>query len=59
MKAIGAAHNKSSAQVALRWVTQQEVVAVTASTKVSHLRSDLGIFDFSLTAEEMQALANI
>lgn len=59
VKAVGAAHNKSSAQVALRWVTQQEVVAVTASTKVSHLRSDLGIFDFSLTQGEMQELAKI
>lgn len=59
VKAVGAAHNKSSAQVALRWVTQQEVVAVTASTKVSHLKSDLDIFDFTLTAAEMAALSKI
>ena len=59
VKSIGAKHGKSSAQVALRWVTQQGVVAVTASTKASHLESDLGIFDFSLTAEEMAALTKI
>ena len=57
--AVGEAHNKSSAQVALRWVTQQGVVAVTASTKASHLRGDLGIFDFTLTDDEMASLTKI
>ena len=57
--AVAAAHNKSSAQVALRWVTQQGVTAVTASTKRSHLLSDLAIFDFTLTGAEMAALAKI
>ena len=57
--AVGRAHNKSSAQVALRWVTQQGVVAVTASTKASHLKSDLAIFDFELTKAEMAALTKI
>ena len=57
--AVGEAHNKSSAQVALRWVTQQGVVAVTASTKASHLRGDLDIFDFTLTDDEMASLTKI
>ena len=57
--AVGKAHNKSSAQVALRWVTQQGVVAVTASTKASHLAGDLDIFDFTLSQEEMASLTKI
>ena len=57
--AVGAAHNKSSAQVALRWVTQQGVVAVTASTNPRHLAGDLEIFDFTLTDAEMAALTAI
>jgi 2,5-diketo-D-gluconate reductase A len=56
---IGKTHNKSSAQVALRWVTQQGVVAVTASTSTDHLQSDLDIFDFTLTDAEMAALTKI
>lgn len=36
VKAAGRAHNKSSAQIALRWVTQQGIVAVTASAKASY-----------------------
>ena len=56
---VAAAHKKSAAQVALRWVIQQEVVAVTASTKITHLESDLQVFDFSLTTAEMELLAKI
>ena len=59
MIAVGKAHNKSSAQVALRWVTQKGVVAVTASTNPKHLASDLDIFDFSLTDGEMAQLDKI
>jgi len=57
--AIGEAHNKSSAQVALRWLTQQQIVPVTASSTPSHLSGDLQIFDFTLTKDEMAALTKI
>merc|ERR1711920_597266 len=50
--AIAKAHNKSAAQIALRWVVQQGVVAVSASTNASHDISDLGIFEFDLMQEE-------
>jgi len=59
VKRIGAAHNKSSAQTALRWVTQQGVVAVTASTNAAHLQSDLQVFDFTLSDSEMAELTSI
>ena len=36
MNAIGKAHNKSSAQVALRWVVQQGIVAVTSSDELNY-----------------------
>lgn len=56
---VAAAHNRSAAQVALRWVTQQGVVAVSASSNLAHLASDLGSFSFNLTGAEMKALAEI
>eukprot|EP00928_Gymnodinium_smaydae_P055312 TRINITY_DN38898_c0_g1_i1.p1 TRINITY_DN38898_c0_g1~~TRINITY_DN38898_c0_g1_i1.p1 ORF type:complete len:342 (-),score=28.94 TRINITY_DN38898_c0_g1_i1:178-1128(-) len=59
VKAIGERYGKSSAQVALRWVTQQGVVAVTASDKVSHLKTDLEVFDFTLSDDEMETLRGI
>merc|ERR1712094_26462 len=58
VKAVGAAHNKSTAQVALRWVTQQGVVAVTASEAVSHLQTALDSFDFTLSDAEMARLSS-
>jgi 2,5-diketo-D-gluconate reductase A len=58
VKAVAAAHNKSAAEIALRWVVQQGVVAVTSSNKESHDKSDLGVFNFSLTQDEMARLNN-
>ena len=54
--AVAEAHGKSAAQVALRWVVQQGVVAVTASTKAEYDVADLGIFDWALTDDEMARL---
>ena len=56
VNAIAATHNKSSAQVALRWVVQQDIVVVTASDNTAHLMGDLDLFDWSLTQEEMAQL---
>lgn len=51
---IGRAHGKSAAQVALRWLVQQEgVVALSKTAKVSRLGENLSIFDFELSEEEM------
>jgi len=55
--AVAGAHNKTTAQVALRWVVQQGVVAVTASGKESHDRGDLDIFSFALSEKQMALLS--
>ncbi|WP_276302430.1 aldo/keto reductase [Halorussus lipolyticus] len=47
-------YDKSPAQVALRWVVQQDgVVAIPKSASEAHLRENLDVFDFRLTATEM------
>jgi len=53
---IGKHHGKSSAQVALRWILQHNVTIATQSTKLEHLQSDLALFDFQLSHEEMHQL---
>nr|WP_321982890.1 aldo/keto reductase [uncultured Cohaesibacter sp.] len=54
---IGAAHGKTAAQVALRWLVQQpRVIALSKTAKLSRLPENFGIFDFELTASEMQAI---
>eukprot|EP01046_Picozoa_sp_COSAG06_P106463 COSAG06_NODE_52743_length_304_cov_0.634146_1_plen_73_part_10 len=50
------AHKKTTAQVALRWVVQQQVVAVTSAKNAEYAKEDLNIFDFALTASEMAEL---
>eukprot|EP00746_Dinoflagellata_sp_MGD_P044453 gnl/MRDRNA2_/MRDRNA2_208463_c0_seq1.p2 gnl/MRDRNA2_/MRDRNA2_208463_c0~~gnl/MRDRNA2_/MRDRNA2_208463_c0_seq1.p2 ORF type:complete len:147 (-),score=16.61 gnl/MRDRNA2_/MRDRNA2_208463_c0_seq1:82-498(-) len=57
--AIAATHQKSTAEIALRWVIQQGVVAVTASNKESHDLSNLDIFSFALTNAEMMRLSSL
>ncbi|CAJ1349303.1 unnamed protein product [Effrenium voratum] len=53
---IGKAHNKSSVQVALKWVVSQGIPAVTKSSNLEHLQQDLDLWSWSFTAQEQQAL---
>lgn len=54
---IGAAHGKSVAQIALRWLVQRSVVPVVKSANPVRMREDLDIFDFELSTDEMAAFA--
>jgi 2,5-diketo-D-gluconate reductase B len=55
---IAAAHEKTPGQVALRWLVQQErVAAIPKAANPEHLRANIQIFDFHLTAEEMAAIS--
>ena len=54
---IGQAHGKNAGQVALRWLVQQDdVIAVPRSSNPDHVASNFDIFDFELSAEDMQAI---
>jgi diketogulonate reductase-like aldo/keto reductase len=56
---IGRRYGKSPAQVALRWVVQHEgVTAIPKANSRQHLEANLDIFDFKLTAAEMNELAS-
>lgn len=50
---IGAAHEKSGVQVALKWIWQNGVAVTTKSGNSEHLREDLDLFDWSLTTQEL------
>ncbi|XP_027888463.1 3-oxo-5-beta-steroid 4-dehydrogenase-like isoform X2 [Xiphophorus couchianus] len=53
---IGKKHNKSSAQVALRFNAQRGVVVIPKSFSRERIQHNFQIFDFSLTEEEMKAI---
>lgn len=50
---IARAHGKTNGQVTLRWLIQQNVVAIPRTTKESRARENFDIFDFQLSDEEM------
>lgn len=54
---IGHKYDKSVAQVALRWLIQRGVIIIPKSTHIERMRQNLDIFDFSLSDEDMAAIA--
>jgi len=59
LAAIGSKYGKSAAQVALRWLTQRGIVAIPKSTHKERMAQNLDIFDFTLTADDMAAVAKL
>lgn len=53
---IAAAHNKSSAQIILRWHLQDGHIAIPGSSNEKHIQENFEIFDFELTDEEMSQM---
>lgn len=53
---IGQKYGKSSAQVMLRFYVQSQILAIPKSTNPAHLKANLDIFDFQLSAADMQAI---
>lgn len=54
---IAAAHDKSAAQVMLRWNLQRGVVVIPKSVHRERMEQNLDVFDFELTADEMAKIA--
>lgn len=59
MEEIAQKHNKSIAQVAIRWNLQKGHVALVRSTKEERLKSNYDVWDFKLSEEEMNVIDNL
>ena len=59
LEEIGRAHDRSPAQVALRWEVQHGYVVIPRSSDPDHIRSNARIFDFELSDDEMQRIDGI
>jgi 2,5-diketo-D-gluconate reductase B len=59
LAAIAAAHGKSPAQVALRWLLDQQVLVVPKATSMQHLQANLDVFDFELAADDRDRIAGL
>ena len=57
--AIASGYGKSVAQVILRWLIQRGIVAIPKSSRKERLVENFNVFDFELSAEEMQRIATL
>lgn len=55
--AIAARHNKTVAQVVLRWLVQRDVVVLAKSVRKERIAENFNIFDFELTQDDMGKIA--
>ena len=56
---IAAKHNKSAAQVILRWVVQRGIIALAKSTRKERMLENINVLDFELNAEDMAAITTL
>lgn len=57
LKDIGRKYGKTTAQVMLRWNIQRGVIVLPKSTHKERMVQNMDVFDFSLTQEDMGAIA--
>lgn len=56
---IAAGHNKTIAQVIIRWHLQQDLIVIPKSVTQSRIVENADVYDFSLKAEEVQAIDSL
>lgn len=59
LKEIGATYGKTAAQVVLRWNLQRNIVIIPGTSNPAHLKENMDIFDFELSAEDMERISRL
>ncbi|XP_025830396.1 aldose reductase-like [Agrilus planipennis] len=56
IKAIAQKHNKTPAQVVLRWHIQRGIIAIPKSLNKNRINENIDIFDFQLTSDDIKQI---
>ena len=56
---IAAQHQKSVAQVILRWVVQRGIIALAKSTRKERMIENISVFDFELSVEDVATITTL
>jgi diketogulonate reductase-like aldo/keto reductase len=56
---IARTHGKSEAQVALRWLVQQDIIPIPRTATPEKLKQNLDVFDFMLADSEMADIGKL
>jgi diketogulonate reductase-like aldo/keto reductase len=59
LERIAKTHGKSEAQVALRWLVQQEIIPIPRTATPEKLKQNLDVFDFMLADSEMADIGKL
>lgn len=59
VKAIAAKHNKTPAQILLRFAIERDTVALTRSVRPERIKSNVEIFNFALDQDDMTSLLGL
>jgi len=57
--AIAAKHNKSIAQVILRWLSQRGIIVLSKSVRKERMMENISVFDFELNTDDMAAITTL
>lgn len=52
-------YNRTTAQIILKWLKQNNIISIPKSTNYTHLQENIQLNNFTLTAEELDALAQL
>ncbi len=59
LKSIGNKYNRTVAQIALRFLTQENVIVIPKSTHKERMKENFDILDFELSSEDMETLRKL
>lgn len=59
LQKIAQKHQKTVAQIVLRWLVQRNIVPVVKSVNPARMRENLDIFDFILSEKDMKQMASL